>query len=390
MKKIILSKALERYRTQVSILKKGRSQEGYRLAQLSRSALGGKFVHEITSVDIAAYRDVRLLDINSKTQEQISPATVRLELALLSNFFDIAMKEWGYCRENPVLLVRKPKAPPGRQRRLSRREERQILRYCHSYSNNELLSIVVLALETAMRMGEILKLTWEDVNFKTRVAHLSNTKNGSDRDIPLSIRAREAITRLGVKPSGRIFNYSPSGLKSVWRVMMIALQIEDCHFHDLRHEATSRLFELGTLDMMEVASITGHKSLAMLKRYTHLRAQRLVKKLEGNKSRVQQSFAQVFQPYPAQRTIRNGIVRIKILDLDGLTFEGEASNAAEIEARAEDGLRKRLTILVCQGKKIPQPDEYMEAVPADQIWMVNPVPNEQLEGMDELLDTVLS
>ena len=149
-----------------------------------------------------------------------------------------------------------------------------------------------------MRQGELLKLEWEHINLRNRIAHLPETKNGSKRDVPLSIKARDALIRLGVKSKGRVFSYTSNGFKSAWRIMMIRLGIQDLHFHDLRHEACSRLFELGTLDVMEIAAISGHKSLAMLKRYTHLKASRLVKKLEGNKHRGQQVVINHLVPYP--------------------------------------------------------------------------------------------
>lgn len=101
-----------------------------------------------------------------------------------------------------------------------------------------------------MRQGEILALRWENINLKSRVAHLPMTKNGTKRDVPLSLKARDALIRMGVKSTGRVFGYTNEGLKSTWRFMVIKLGIADLHFHDLRHEAASRLFELGTLDVL--------------------------------------------------------------------------------------------------------------------------------------------
>lgn len=150
--------AFETYRTKVSVLKKGFAQERYRIEQILRSFLAPMRVREVTSVHIATYRDQRLATVNPKSGKALSPATVRLEMSLLSNFFDLARIEWGWCDANPVVNVRKPKIPPGRDRRLTAREDRLILRYCHAHSNPELYSIVVLALETAMRQGEILRL----------------------------------------------------------------------------------------------------------------------------------------------------------------------------------------------------------------------------------------
>jgi integrase len=365
--------ALSRYCSQVSILKKGYAQEKYRIEQISRSFLGEKLVRSISSVDIATYRDQRLEDINPRTNKPLSNATVRLEMSLMSNFFDIARIEWGLCDDNPVKNVRKPKPAPGRDRRISAREERLILRYCHAHPNPELYSIFILAIETAMRQGEILKLRWEHINLKYRVAHLPETKNGSKRDVPLSNKARDVLIRLGVKSTGPVFSYTQNGLKSTWRFMMIKLGIVNLHFHDIRHEATSRLFELGTLDMMEIAAITGHKSLSMLRRYTHLKATKLARKLEGNKHKGKQAILDHLIPYPA--FVENGdLVKIILLDFDDLVGEGQCRNSA-IKV-AQDALLRRIMTSMKEGIAIPQPDQYLETVDENLVVMIDPLPPE--------------
>lgn len=161
MKDLTVSEALEKYRRSVSVLKKGYAQEKYRIVQISRSFLGSLIVRNVTSVNIASYRDQRLANLNPRTGKPISPSTVRLEMSLLSHMFEIGRIEWGICDANPVSNVRKPKIPPGRDRILTAREERLILRYAHAHTNIDLYSIIVLAIETAMRQGEILKLQWE-------------------------------------------------------------------------------------------------------------------------------------------------------------------------------------------------------------------------------------
>ena len=364
--------ALERYKKEISILKRGYAQEKYRIAEISRSFLGAKNVHEVTSVDIATYRDARLQTINPRTGRPLSSSTIRLELSLLSNFFDISRIEWGYCESNPVVNVRKPKIPPGRDRRLTPREERQILRYCHSHSNPELYSIVVLALETAMRQGEILGLQWQHINLKTRVAHLPETKNGTKRDVPLSIKARDALIRLGVKTNGKALSYTASGIKSTWRFMVKKLGINDLHFHDCRHEAVSKLFELGTLDMLEVSAISGHKSLAMLKRYTHLRANRLVNKLEGNKHKGKQTVLDHLIPYPAVVQENAGSVQVRLLDFDDLVANGPCRDSA-IQA-AQDALLRQILRAMRTSEVIPPPDQYLDSVEESSIIMIDPMP----------------
>jgi len=367
----IIRDALDRYRTSVSILKRGYEQERYRIEQISKSFLGTKFVREVTSVDIAAYRDQRLQEINPRTLKPLATSTVRLEMSLLSNFFDIARIEWGLCSENPVSNVRKPKPPPGRDRRLTAREERRILRHAHQHPNPELYSIIVLALETAMRQGEILKLSWEHLNLKSRIAHLPETKNGTKRDVPLSIKARDVLIRLGVKTKGPVFSYTSHGLKSSWRFMIRKLDIENLHFHDLRHEAVSRLFELGSLDMMEVSAISGHKSLSMLKRYTHLKAQRLVRKLEGNTHKGKQAVLDHLIPYPAVIEELPDQILVKLLDFDDLIASGPCRESAL--RKAQDDLLRKIIGSLKESKAIPHPDQYLDQIDERRIIMIDPL-----------------
>lgn len=374
MTDMLVREALGRYRTQISILKKGYAQEKYRIEQICRSFLGDKVAREVTSVDIATYRDQRLEEINPRTKRLLAPSTVRLEMSLLSNFFDIGRIEWGICDANPVANVRKPRCPPGRDRRLTPREERLILRYCHGHTNSNLYSIVVIALETAMRQGEILNLHWEHLNLKTRIAHLPETKNGTKRDVPLSVKARDALIRLGVKNKGKVFGYTAEGLKSTWRFMLKKLGIQDLHFHDLRHEAISRLFELGSLDMMEVAAISGHKSLAMLKRYTHLKAQRLVRKLEGHKNKGKQAVMDNLIPYPAAIEGDAGEIRVRLLDFEDVHGLGTCRTSA-IRV-AQDALLRRILNMMRESQPIPAPDQYLEPVDERCVVMVDPLGGE--------------
>lgn len=376
MADLTVAAALRLYQTRVSILKKGYAQEKYRIEQISRSFLGAKAVRDVTSVDIATYRDQRLQEVNPRTKHPIAASTVRLELSLLSNFFDIAKIEWGLCDDNPVAKVRKPKPPPGRDRRLTPREERLILRHAHKHPNPELYSIVVLALETAMCQGEILQLRWEHLNLQTRIAHLPETKNGTKRDVPLSVKARDALIRLGVKSKGRVFGYTAEGLKSTWRFMLKKLGIENLHFHDLRHEAISRLFELGSLDMMEVAAISGHKSLAMLKRYTHLKAQRLVRKLEGHKNKGKQIVIDHLIPYPAAIEDEAGAIRVRLLDFEDVSGLGPCRSSA-IRV-AQDALLRRILNMMRDSQPIPSPDQYLELIDERCVVMVDPLAGEVL------------
>ncbi len=368
-----LAEALNQYKSRVSILKKGFVQEAYRIKKISKSELAKLPIRSVTSVHIADYRDQRLAERKKSGIGTISASTVRLELSLLSNVFDIARIEWGICGANPTKDVRKPKPPPGRDRRLTAREERSILRYCKSHSNHELLSIVLLALETAMRQGEILSIRWEDINLKARVVRLHETKNGSKRDVPLTLAARDAITRLGVKNQGKVFEYSSSGIKSTWRFMREKLKIEDLHFHDLRHEAISRLFETTALDAMEVAAISGHKSLSMLKRYTHLKAHKLVRKLEAGKNKSRQIMLSNLIPYPAEiKKIKLGSWTARLPDFEeSATITGDCPDTLVQQMAAE--LLKLIIFRLKDGTIIPKPDQYLDFVHEEHIHMIDPL-----------------
>lgn len=368
---ITVKEALDHYRNKVSILKKGYAQEKYRIDQLGRSFLGDKLVREVTSVDIATYRDHRLEQTNPKTGSPLSTSTVRLELCLLSNFFDICRIEWGFADSNPVANVRKPKAPPGRERRLTAREERQILRYCHMHGNAQLATIIVLALETAMRQGELLKLSWEHVDLRSRIAHLPETKNGQKRDVPLSVKAREALISWGVKSSGPVFQYSNAGVKSSFKYMIKSLAIEDLHFHDMRHEAASRLSELGSLDSIEIAAITGHKSMQMLKRYSHLKANKLVRKLDAPRNKAHRAVLDQIVPYPAHMIKDDQGTRIKLLDFHNVEVAAQEDCGAI--QMAQDALLRNLLLCIRDGKPLPAPDQYLDVVPEEQVVMIDPL-----------------
>ena len=266
-----LSQILERYKNEITISKRGGYIEAYRLAKIMRDPIAEIKLSQLTAMHIADYRDRRL--------QEVSACSVVKEMTLISLSLDIARKEWGVpLHSNVVRDVKKPQPERGRDRRLSSEEHTLLLRSCSKSSNHWLTPFTIIAIETGMRRGELLSLSWEDVDLDLRVAHLDMTKNGSSRNVPLS---SEAITLLRSMPhdiSGNVFPLTAAALRGLWNRACRRAGITDLHFHDLRHEATSRFFEKG-LNVMEVATITGHKDLRILQRYTHLRAEDLAKKL---------------------------------------------------------------------------------------------------------------
>jgi integrase len=181
-------------------------------------------------------------------------------------------------------MVRKPKQARGRDRRITADELKAL-------QASKIGPIVTLAVETGMRLGELLSLEWRLIDVEQRTATLPLTKNGEKRIVPLSPTALHTLAAKE-RNGERVFSQwkQADSFENAWKRTLTKLRkdhkaehgqsnfLVDIRFHDLRHEAASRLFEKG-LNMMEVASVTGHKTLAMLKRYTHLRASDIALKL---------------------------------------------------------------------------------------------------------------
>lgn len=266
-----LKELLERYLDEITPLKKGAASETNRLRALMRLPLARRFIASIRGVDIARFRDERL--------RKVTPSTVKRDLVLLGHAFEVARKEWGIYVHNPVRDIKLPPENRPRDRRLQAGEEARLLDACREARNPWLLPIVLLALETAMRQGELIRLCWEHIDLNRRTAHLPDTKNGESRTVPLSTTAVRVLRALPRSLHGQAFpGITTEAIKRAYIRAVRRASIENLRFHDLRHEATTRLFEKG-LNIMEVASITGHKDLRMLRRYTHLKAEDLAIKL---------------------------------------------------------------------------------------------------------------
>jgi integrase len=266
-----LKELLERYLEEVTPLKKGAEPETNRLNLMMRHPFARRFVAGVRGVDIARWRDERL--------RKVTTATAKRDLVLLGHVFEVARKEWGIYVHKPVRDIKLPPGGCPRDRRLQLGEEGRLLDACREARNRWLLPMVQLALETAMRQGELLRLRWEHIDLARRTAHLLDTKNGEARTVPLSTTAVAVLRALPRALQGDLFPGVSTG--AVKRSYMRAIRragIEGLRFHDQRHEATNRMFEK-ELNIMEVASITGHKDLRMLRRYTHLKAEDLAQKL---------------------------------------------------------------------------------------------------------------
>lgn len=266
-----LAQILMRYRDEISLKKRSAVSERARIGGILRRAICHRTLVLLSTADLATYRDERL--------KIVAPATVLREINTISHAIDTARREWAiHLPQNPCKLVKRPTSPRGRTRRLVRDEEQRLLSVADAGRSPYLRPLIVLALETGMRRGELLTLEWKHVDLERRVAHLPLTKNGDTRDVPLSRHAIETLTGLTTS-GGKVFNVAPNAVRLAWERLVRRAGVVDLHFHDLRHEAVSRLFERG-LNVVEVSTISGHKELRMLQRYSHLRAEDLALRLQ--------------------------------------------------------------------------------------------------------------
>ena len=274
-----LAEALDRYRREVTPAKKGASIERFRLDRWAAHDYAQRSLASIRGKDIADY-------IEERRQEGAAPATIHKEINLLSHLFNTARTAWGMeSLTNPVDLVKgqRPKLPSGRDRRLVGDEQARLLAAAQAYDAGPhagvgIADIITWAIETAMRRGEIAAMRWDHLDRKARVLLIPETKTGTPRRVPLSTAALGVLDGLPRRINGRVWGMRPDSISQAFERVCKAAGVEGLTFHDLRHEATSRLFEKG-LNPMEVAAITGHTTLQMLKRYTHLRAEDLVGRL---------------------------------------------------------------------------------------------------------------
>ena len=278
-----LRSALERYRDEIfpRLSGEGKSE----LARLNRliEHLGEFSLSALETSHVATYRDARL------HKDKVAAQTVKHELGLLNRVLKQCVIDWGIHLPQGIVtaLVRKPNPPAGRDRRLQPGEEEALLKAARESNSSDIEPIIIIALETAARRGEIASMRWEEINLKRQTWHIPITKNNTPRTIPLSSRAVETLKKQPHRIDGRVWSLKrPDSITQAFDRLCkqqnksgeIGVFFNNLRFHDLRHEATSRFFEKG-LNIMEAASITGHKDLQMLKRYTHLRAEDLAQKL---------------------------------------------------------------------------------------------------------------
>ncbi|WP_293779761.1 site-specific integrase [uncultured Oxalicibacterium sp.] len=254
-----LGELLIRYEKEKTPGKKGRKAEKNRIAQLLRHPLALRKLATLRSVDFANYRDER--------SESVSSATVRLELALLSHVLTTAKKDWSIPVENCIKDIAKPAPSKWRNRRLLPKEERLLTWLAFEGNSNCLAQCIILAIETGMRAGEIVGLQWSMINRDHQSILLKETKNNTSRVVPLTVLAEELLKHHPRKlTSDVVMDYSDSStLSNAFHKLCAKCGIEDLRFHDLRHEAASRLAP--RMKVSTLAKVMGWKTIQMAMRY---------------------------------------------------------------------------------------------------------------------------
>lgn len=277
---ISFSNAVEKYLETHGIHKANYRSESGILRILSKRWIDRKLT-AIAKQDIAQLK-------NDLYKLGRASSTINHYLNAISQLYKLANNEWGHIIPNPIEGVSRAVEPVGRMKRLLPTDEQLLLSYCKQSCCTHLAEIVTIATETGMRCGEILSIRWGDVDFTNRRIFLRRTKNGDSRQVPLSTRAKEALKSI-YKPDEvivfpyqhwkmrRHFNAAADKAKAAHKG--VQNPFIDLRFHDLRHEALSRLSDKG-LNVIELAHISGHRTLSMLRRYTHPNHEILLSKLD--------------------------------------------------------------------------------------------------------------
>ena len=268
---VTLEALLNRYKTDVTQTKRTQKTEERRLNRLINDPVSTITLDKLSSSAIAAFRDRRLPD---------GARTTHYDLTLIRHCLKIAIHEWGLMlSSNPVDFIKMPPTSKPRQRRLNKGEYERLEQASHLTLNPHIWPIVVFAIETGMRRSEILGLIWDNTSLERQLAYLPLTKNGTSREVPLSTKAVDVLRdQKSRQDTPTPFPVNANAFRLAWERLRKRADLCDLRFHDLRHEAISRFFEMG-LSVPEVAVISGHKDARMLFRYTHLRAEDLVKKI---------------------------------------------------------------------------------------------------------------
>jgi len=272
LQQITLGQLVERYRDTVSVNKRTHKTERIILNAFLSRKICTKRLSELRTEDFATYRDERL--------KTIKPSSLKRELAPIHNLFVVAKNEWGLpIRENPLDRLKLSGTDTRRERRLRPGELDRLAQAAEGCRNSLIGTIIRLAVETGMRRGEILAIKLSHIDQQNRALLIPETKNGHSRIIPITNSTLALLNQIPGEED-RLFPMTANAFRLSWERLKRRTGINDLHFHDLRHEAISRFFELG-LTVPEVALISGHRDMRMLLRYSHGLRDRVLEKLDN-------------------------------------------------------------------------------------------------------------
>ncbi|PXV62926.1 site-specific integrase [Sinimarinibacterium flocculans] len=299
---LTLGAALSRYSAEVTAFKQNRIHEQGQIDRLlsEETALCEMPLWSITVSTLQEFV-MRRID-GTSTRPSVSGSTVNRDLALISHLYTVAITRWGLDElRTPVVRGLRCKENQPRDRRLDNparnrssvapSEEQRLLEAALEYSKGQnakvdLYNAIRFTLRTAVRLGELGRIEWRHVDLDRRVVLIPITKNGAPRSIPLCPIAIEVLTGMTQTREGLVFGNAES-IRTAWNRTVRRAELQGLRFHDLRHEAISRLYEETDLSDMEIAAVSGHKTLSMLQRYSHLRADRIAMKLARTGERTQ-------------------------------------------------------------------------------------------------------
>jgi len=248
---------------------------------------------ELGSLSLANVTPAKINDcMNKLTDTGHASSTVNRYLAVLSHAFTYAVKDLGWMNDSPMRKVTKPKEPRGRVRFLSPDERTRLLDACKASSNALLYPAALLAVSTGMRRSEQFSLTWRQVDTQTGRIILEDTKNGERRTVVATGPALDELRKLAkvrLLDNAYVFpgkvKGKPMDLTTPWGRVLKDEEIQDFRWHDLRHSFASELAMSGAT-LAEIAEAMGHKTLAMVKRYSHLTEGHISKVVERMTARV--------------------------------------------------------------------------------------------------------
>ena len=268
------AEVLEAYLQKVTPLKRNTSVEPIIIRLLMRSDWAQKPLTGLTTADVAAYRDERL--------RQIKASSLHRQFCIIKHAAKIAEEEWGWDASSHIFnAIKIKRTPPSGVRRLSEGDTQSLIQAAGSCRNRLMQPLIILALETGMRRGELLSLEWDGVDFNHHQISLQKTKSGYPRQIPMTHTSEGVLRGLWKALEGQnglVFNLSPNAVRLAFERIRQGCGLTGVRFHDLRHEAISRWFERG-LTMPEVAAISGHRNLGQLMRYSHADTKALANKI---------------------------------------------------------------------------------------------------------------